>query len=394
MRQLVRFLLRGRLARRNFFERLAPLIARGRPMRREGRARLVEPPLLRRIALGLSPCLLGWALAAADIPRTPSGKPDLSGTYDTATLTPLERPEEYGDRLTLTDAEAAAIVQRELARRAERNAPSNPERGAPPQGGDGSLRSAGNVGGYNSFWLDRGSGGFKLDGAWRTSIITSPKNGRKPGMTAAAKRKAAERAALSRTNTGVAWWLEEGLEQGPYDDPEIRPLAERCLLGFGSTAGPPMLPVSYNNVKRIVQTDDHVMILVEMVHDVRIIRMNAEHAPEDVRSWLGDSIGRWEGDTLVVETTNFNDSPSLPGASRDLRVTEWFTRVDPQTLRYRFKVEDPNVWTAPWSGEYVWPATGNRVYEYACHEANYSFGGILRGARILEKELLGKKGGD
>jgi len=142
-----------------------------------------------------------------------------------------------------------------------------------------------------------------------------------------------------------------------------------------------------------VQTDDHVMILVEMVHDVRIIRMNAEHAPEDVRSWLGDSIGHWEGDTLVVETTNFNDSPSLPGASRDLRVTEWFTRVDPQTLRYRFKVEDPNVWTAPWSGEYAWPATGNRVYEYACHEANYSFGGILRGARILEKELPGKKGG-
>ena len=121
--------------------------------------------------------------------------------------------------------------------------------------------------------------------------------------------------------------------------------------------------------------------------------MSAEHAPDDVRSWLGDSIGRWEGDTLVVETTNFNDSPSLSGASRDLRVTEWFTRLDGQTLRYRFRVEDPSVWTAPWSGEYVWPATGNRLYEYACHEANYSFGGILRGARILEKELLGKKGG-
>ena len=349
--------------------------------------------MIRRIALGLSSFLLGWTLAAADIPRTPSGKPDLSGTYDIATLTPLERPEEYGDKLTLTDEEAAAVVQRELERRAERNAPSNPERGAPPQGGDGSPGSAGNVGGYNSFWLDRGSGGFKLDGTWRTSIITAPKNGRKPAMTAAAKQKAAAKAELSRPNTGVAWWLEEGLEQGPYDDPEIRPLAERCLLGFGSTAGPPMLPVAYNNVKRIVQTDDHVMILVEMVHDVRIIRMNAEHAPEDVRSWLGDSIGHWEGDTLVVETTNFNDSPSLPGASRDLRVTEWFTRVDPQTLRYRFRVEDPNVWTAPWSGEYAWPATGNRVYEYACHEANYSFGGILRGARILEKELPGKKDG-
>ncbi|MDE0108419.1 MAG: hypothetical protein OXJ37_13620 [Bryobacterales bacterium] len=348
-----------------------------------------------RITLGMTSLVLGWALAAAaDIPRTSSGKPDLSGTYDIATLTPLERPEEYGERLTLTDEEAAGVVDREVERRAERNAPSDPQRGAPPEGGDGSPGSAGNVGGYNSFWLDRGSGGFKLDGTWRTSIITDPKNGRKPPMTAAAKQRAAARAELSRTNTGVAWWVEEGLEQGPYDDPEIRPLAERCLLGFGSTAGPPMLPVAYNNVKRIVQTDEHVMILVEMVHDARIIRMNAEHAPDDVRSWLGDSIGHWEGDTLVVETTNFNDSPSLPGASRDLRVTEWFTRVDPQTLHYRFRVEDPSVWTAPWSGEYVWPATGNRVYEYACHEANYSFGGILRGARILEEELLGKKGGD
>ena len=351
--------------------------------------------MLRRITLGLSSLLLGATLASSsDISRTPSGKPDLSGTYDIATLTPLERPEEYGEKLTLTDAEARALVNSEMERQAELNAASDPDRSAPPQGGDGSPGSKGNVGGYNAFWLDKGSGGFKLNGEWRTSIITDPKNGRKPALTDAAKQRAEARAKFSRTNTGVAWWLEEDLEQGPYDDPEIRPLAERCLLGFGSTAGPPMLPVSYNNVKRIVQTEDHVMILVEMVHDVRIIRMNAEHAPDDVRSWLGDSVGHWEGDTLVVETTNFNDSPSLVGASRDLRVTEWFTRIDPQTLHYRFKVEDPNVWTAPWSGEYVWPATGNRVYEYACHEANYSFDGILRGARILEQELLGKGGDD
>ena len=351
--------------------------------------------MLRRITLGLSSLLLGATIASAsDVKRTPSGKPDLSGTYDIATLTPLERPEEYGEKLTLTDAESEALVKSEMERQAELNAASDPDRSAPPQGGDGSPGSKGNVGGYNAFWLDKGSGGFKLNGKWRTSIITDPKNGRKPALTDSAKQRAEAKAKFARTNTGVAWWLKEGLERGPYDDPEIRPLAERCLLGFGSTAGPPMLPVSYNNVKRIVQTEDYVMILVEMVHDVRIIRMNAEHAPEDVRSWLGDSVGHWEGDTLVVETTNFNDSPSLQGASRDLRVTEWFTRIDPQTLHYRFKVEDPNVWTAPWSGEYVWPATGNRVYEYACHEANYSFGGILRGARLLEQELLGKTGDD
>ena len=147
-----------------------------------------------------------------------------------------------------------------------------------------------------------------------------------------------------------------------------------------------MLPVLYNNLKRIVQTEDTVLILVEMVHDARIVRMNAEHAPSDVRSWLGDSVGHWEGDTLVVDTTNFNDTPGLGGASRNLHVVERFTRQDADTLLYRFTVDDPTIWSAPWSGEYVWPATNDRVYEYACHEANYALGGILRGARILEDE--------
>ena len=166
-------------------------------------------------------------------------------------------------------------------------------------------------GGYNSFWIDRGSGAFKIDDKWRTSIITDPKDGRRPELTPAAKKRAAFRAKRSRKNIGEAWWIKEGIEPGPYDDPELRPLAERCLLGFGSTGGPPMLPVLYNNLKRIVQTEDHIMILVEMVHDARIIRMNAEHAPSDVRSWLGDSVGRWEGDTLVIDTTNFSDRPAL-----------------------------------------------------------------------------------
>ncbi len=332
--------------------------------------------------------------AAAEIPRTASGLPDLSGTYDIATLTPLERPEEYGDKLTLTDEEAAAIVRQAAESKAQLNADSDPHRAAPPDGGDGSPGSKGNVGGYNFFWLDRGSGSFQIDGKSRSSIITDPKNGRRPPMTADARRRVEARAKMARPNTGEAWWIEEGLDPGPYDDPELRPLAERCLLGFGSTGGPPMLPVSYNNLKRVVQTEDHVMILIEMVHDVRIIRMYAEHAPPDIRSWLGDSVGHWEGDTLVVDTTNFNDHPALSLASRNLHVVERFTRIDADTLLYRFTVEDPTVWTAPWSGAYVWPATTSRVYEYACHEANYSFGGILRGARRLEAELLGKSDDD
>ena len=267
----------------------------------------------------------------------------------------------------------------------ERNDVSDPNREAPPVGGDGSTGPAGNVGGYNSFWADRGAGAFQIDGRWRSSIITDPPNGRRPPLTPEARSQLASRAAFLRPNTGTAWWLEDDLNApGPYDHPEVRPNSERCLLGFGSTAGPPMLPVFYNNLKRIVQTKDTVMILVEMVHDARIIRMNQEHAPSEIRTWLGDSVGHWEGDTLVVDTTNFRDTPALGQASRNLHVVERFTRVDAETLLYHFRVDDPTVWTAPWSGEYVWPASENKVYEYACHEANHSFGGILRGARVLE----------
>ena len=338
--------------------------------------------------------IVGAACAMAEIPRTPSGRPDLSGTYDIKTLTPLERPEEYGDRLVLAAEEAVALARTAREGQARLNSPSDPDREAPPQGGDGSTGAKGNVGGYNAFWLDKGTGAFQIEGEWRASIITDPPSGRRPPMTPAAARRAEERKLLSQPNTGSAWWIEKGVEPGPYDDPELRPLEERCLIGFGSTGGPPMLPVSYNNVKRIVQTQDHVLILTEMVHDVRIIRMNAEHAPADVRHWFGDSVGRWDGDTLVVDTTNFNDTPALAHASRDLHVVERFTRLGENTLLYRFTVEDPSVWTRPWSGEYIWPATDQRPYEYACHEANYSFGGILRGARVLERETLERLGKD
>jgi hypothetical protein len=348
------------------------------------------------------------AQGGADIPRTPSGRPDLSGSYDTATVTPLQRPRGFGNRATLTAEEVAIIAsdpdglaqtfnlapagsdERQAVRSDEQRAgfeTGDGNREAPPAGGDGSGGAAGNVGGYNTFWIDRGNAGFQIDGEYRTSIIIDPPDGRQPPRTAENMAAMAANRGAFRANSGTAWWLEDDLNaKGPYDNPEQRPHAERCLMGFGSTAGPPMLSVLYNNMKRIVQTEDTVMILVEMVHDARIVRMNQEHNPPEIRSWLGDAVGHWEGDTLVVDTTNFTDNPSMGGASRNLHVVERFSRIDADTLLYNFTVEDPSVWTAPWTGEYVWPASDNRVYEYACHEANYSFGGILRGARLLEQD--------
>lgn len=330
------------------------------------------------------------ACFGADIPRTPEGKPDLSGMYDIATLTPLVRPSELADRLTLTDEEANKLARQAASFRASRSRASDPNRKAPPEGGDGSEGAAGNVGGYNTLWTDNGSGAFKIAGKWRTSILTDPPNGQMPEMTAEGKKRAAQRSVFLRTNRGDAFWIIEKLERGPYDDPEVRPVGERCLLGFGSSAGPPMLPVLYNNLKQIVQTKDTVMILNEMVHDTRLIRIGGEHEPPEIRRWLGDSIGRWEGDTLVVDTINFNDSPALANASRNLHVVERFKRIDGNSLLYQFTVEDATVWTKPWSGEILWPATDQRIYEYACHEGNYSFAGILKGARVLEAEALKK----
>ena len=355
-------------------------------------------------------CLALSPVAAAqndDLPRTPSGHPDLSGTYDVLTLTPMQRPTALGEKLFLTDEEAAEIAERERSRNVERNQPSDPDRGAPPQGGDGSPGAAGNVGGYNSFWLDRGNGAFQIDGQWRTSILIDPPNGRFPPaseerIAARAAARAAREAARAtgesarprfRANDGTAYWLEAGLDApGPYDNMEQRGFAERCLLAFSSTAGPPTLPnYFYNNHKRIVQGEDTVVILVEMVHDARIVRMNAEHDPPEIRKWLGDSIGWWEGDTLVVETTNFRERPAFAQGSENMRVTERFARIDADTLLYNFTVEDSTVWSAPFTGEYVWPRSDNKMFEYACHEGNYALEGIMRGARLLEADFRGEE---
>ena len=343
-------------------------------------------------------------IGASEIPRRPDGKPDLSGTYDLATLTPLARPPQVGDQASLSPEEARAYAEHWNRNVAKDLEPSDPDRPAPAAGGVVFAipefdAAAGGVGAYNTFYLDLGDSTFELDGRYPTSIIVDPPDGQLPPLTAEGAELFAEREAWRRENTGTAWWID--LEAGPYDDPELRPAAERCLLGFGSTAGPPTLPnYFYNNLKRIVQTGDHVMILAEMIHDARIIRIikeghaedgraeraGAEHDPPEVRKWLGDSVGHWEGDTLVVETVHFRDSPSFSQGSRNMKVTERFSRIDGETLLYEFTVDDPTIWTRPWSGRLPWPAVEDRVYEYACHEGNYSFGGILRGARQLERE--------
>src|SRR5436190_1629553 len=208
----------------------------------------------------------------------------------------------------------------------------------------------------------------------------APRTGRLPTTEAAQRRIAA--------NRGRA-----GL--GNFDGPERRPLGERCLVGFGSTSGPPMLPVLYNNHYQIMQTPTEVMIQVEMVHDTRIVRLNSQHKPADVRLWMGDSIGWWEGDTLVVETTNFRRDQTFRGATADQKVTERFTRISPQQIKYQFEVVDPATFSAPVKGEESWNVSKDTVYEYACHEGNYALHGILAGARAEEKkgrEMEGNRG--
>jgi hypothetical protein len=327
----------------------------------------------------------------SSLPRTPDGHPDLQGIYDLATLTPLER--RAGTPLVLTD-EQAVKLEKDVAQRSDAlAAPIQADRAAPPKGGDGSPGPYGNVGGYNNFWLDPGSHYTSVDGQKRASLLIDPPDGRVPALTEAARQRRASDAYNRPTSDAAAREDDPGFE-GPsaYDDPEIRPLAERCLVGFSSTSGPPILPTYfYNNLHQIVQTPDTVMILTEMVHDVRVIRMNAQHAPKSVRKWLGDSVGHWEGDTLVVDTTNFTDKTRFRGSSQDLHVVERFTRTGPRTLRYQFTIDDPSTWEKPWTAEYTWPATDGLIYEYACHEGNYAMGNILRGARQKERDEATKK---
>jgi hypothetical protein len=290
-----------------------------------------------------------------NIPRTPDGHPDLQGTWTNVTITPLERPAELEGKATLSDAEARAYEQKD-------HESHDTDKADSPLIAATASPEAGWV---NQQFLDRGSELARIDGFKRTSLIVDPPDGKIPPISEEARQRNAARA----------------LDANRYDRVADRPLAERCLLGFGSTSGPPMLPILYNNDYQIVQTPDAVMILVEMVHDVRIIRMNGVHAPENVRQWLGDSIGHWEGDTLVVDTTNFTDQTGFRGSSPGLHVFERFQRSAADTILYRATIDDPAAFARQWTLEYPFVATKGPVYEYACHEGNYALTDILGGAR-------------
>jgi hypothetical protein len=335
------------------------------------------------------------------VPRTPDGKPDLQGNWSNETQTPLERMGKQ--EATLTTEQAAAIEERARLVEEFRDKASDPNRPPPSKGGDErgltvpgdpsfieriAEAAGGKVGGYNGFWLDPGNSVIRIDGVARSSIIVDPPDGRLPALTADGKKRLAERAAAAK-------------KFGEFDHPELRPLSDRCLLSFGSNAGPPMLPnYFYNNNYSILQTKDHVMILTEMVHDARIIRLGVkEHLPSHVRPWFADSIGHWEGDTLVIETTNIHPVQlaqssilwAYRGASDNLKVTERITRTGPDTLLYRFTVEDPSTFTAPFSGELPFNRIDEQIFEYACHEGNYALTNILAGERAKEKRETEQK---
>jgi hypothetical protein len=318
------------------------------------------------MGIALFGSLLIAALAASETgqvdwkPRTMSwGAPDLQGTWTNATITGLERPDDL-DQLVLTQ-DVAARVENGTAK-FYASIDELPE---------GELAAGADVGGYNSFWMDPGTRLARVRGEIRSSLIVDPADGQIPYSL-----------------RGNARLLARYWELRNADNPETRLLGERCIVGFGSTGGPPMLPVLYNNNYQIVQSPGHVLILVEMNHDARIIRIGAERLPAAIRPWMGDSIGRWEGNTLVVETTQFNPGQSFRASLRhriyfssDARVIERFTRVSAKEILYEFSVEDPTVFSQVWRGEVPMLAAEGQIYEYACHEGNYSMQGILAGAR-------------
>jgi len=296
------------------------------------------------------------------IPLAADGHPDLQGVWTNATITPMERPAAFANKPTVTEAEAG-----NFAKLAAAELQSND--GASDSPG---LRAAGSggTGGYNVLFIDRGTQLAKVDGQFRTSLIVDPPDGKMPSLTAEGKRR-------------IAGMMMSFLS---YNTVKDRPLSERCIMSFGSSSGPPMMPVLYNNNYQIVQTPDVIMILVEMDHDVRFIRMNAEHDPPSMRKWLGDSVGHWDGDTLVVDTTNFTNQTMFQGASDKLHIVERFKRVNANTILYRVTVDDPSTFTRQWTMEFPFTSTPGPVYEYACHEGNYALMDIMGGARKADSK--------
>ena len=298
-----------------------------------------------------------------EIPRTPDGRPDLQGTWTNQSLTPIQRGRNQ-ESLVYTPEQVAQIEQGYVDRFIRGSQPSDPDRPAPPTGQG--------VGTYNNIYFETGNRVSVVNGEPRTSLITVPSNGRIPALTPEAQARRAER-------------RESRSQFAQYDHPEMRPLAERCLTSYGSPAGPPMLPNGgYNSNYIIVQTPDYVMIMTEMVHDTRIIRMgDGPRLPAHIRPWMGDSWGHWEGDVLVVETTNIH--PLQPYSSADMKVTERFSRMHEEAILYEFTVDDPSTYTESWGGQIPMMAMHDQIYEYACQEGNYSLESVLSGARYQER---------
>jgi hypothetical protein len=316
-------------------------------------------------AIALAPTASVTAVAQDKVwtsPRTPDGKPDLQGVWGYATLTPLERPAEFAGKEFLTEQEATEYENRRLREenkdRRDGNAAADVTRA------------------YNEFWWDRGT---KVVSTRRTSLVVDPPDGRIPPLTQEAQRRNAARNEARRSSG-----------RGPSDGPEDRPLGERCII-FGS-GGVPMVPGSYNNNFQLVQTPDNVAMVNEMIHDTRVVPLDGgPPLPKNIRQYRGDSRGHWEGDTLVVVTTNFTDKTNFRGSGENLKLTERFTRVAEETLLYRFTVEDPSSFARPWTVEIPMWKNHELMYEYACHEGNSSIAGVLSGARAEEKAAAGAK---
>jgi hypothetical protein len=285
--------------------------------------------------------------------KTADGHPDFQGVWTNVTITPLERPADLKDKTFFTPQDAA-IYEKQVV---ERNNADRRDGGS-----DADVSRA-----YNDAWWDRGT---KVVKTLRTSLIADPPDGRVPAMLPEAAKRQQERLAQNRGRQ--------------FDGPENRSLSERCLVW--PTLGPPMLPSFYNNNYQIVQGPGYVAIIVEMIHDARIIPTDGRpHAPSNVRLWMGDPRGHWEGNTLVVDTTNFTSKTAFRGSSENLHLVERFTRTDSDTLMYEVTVEDPSTWAKPWKIEVPMRKTNDPIYEYACHEGNYAMEGILAGARAEEK---------
>ena len=307
-------------------------------------------------------------VAAQDGPRTAWGASDLQGVWDFRTITPLQRPEDLGDQEFLT-AEEAANLEQEAVARDERLLLADARK----------TEAGGNVGAYNNFWMDRGT---RTIGTRRTSLVIDPPNGRIPAMTAAGRARGAERRDYRREHPADSW-----LDRSTFD---------RCILGFNT--GPPMTPGGYNQNMQVFQTEDHVVILNEMVHDSRIIPIDGSPRT-GIGSWTGESRGHWEGDTLVVESDNYTDKTgsfytivASYGSGESLHLVERFTRINPHAIQYGFTVEDPDMFTQPWSvsapmttDQVSRGVTAGPLFEYACHEGNYALPNVLRGARLQEQ---------